>query len=441
MQRPFYAPEHSGLQADFYLLVLAAVYHADGLWGEASFDVYARQMPDRYGYLVLGGVSEAIESALRLGFSVEEIRWLWNQDVFARASEGWWNALENMRFEGEIRCMAEGSVVFPGEPVLRVTAPLPQAVLLETRILQALGHATAVATRAARLTQVAGGRKLFDFSSRRLPGQEAAMLAARAAIVGGFTGTTNSLAAAALEVPTMGTLSSGFLATYASDTAALEAFRVHFPEVGYVSLPEGDVVEAVLRLAPHRRAIRIVRLDEWDLDGNSRRLRGALNAAGMERTRILGSGALDEDRIAELVRRGAPVDMLAVGRSLVSGTAVDFCWKISEIARGPDREPVRHVGATAWPGPKQVLRFADHDLVCLDDEAEALAGEQGRPLLDTMVSYGERTVPEEPVQVARDRCAEQIAALPEDLRGCDAVGDWPVRQSPRLQALRSAPRT
>lgn len=434
MERPFFAPERSGLQADFYLLVLAAVYHADGLWGDATFDLFARQMPDRYGYLVLGGVCEAIESALRLGFTSEEIAWLRTQDTFANASEGWWDALENMRFEGEIRCMAEGSVFFPNEPILRVTAPLPQAVLLETRMLQAISHGTAIATRAARMTRVAGGRKLFDFGSRRLPGGEAALLAARAAMVGGFAGTTNTLAAATLEVPTMGTLSAGFMAAYGSDAAALEAFRVHFPNVGYVSLPDGDVVEAVLRLAPHRKAIRIVRLDQWDLDGSSRRLRGALDAAGMNRTRILGSGALDEDRIAELVRRGAPVEMLAVGRSLVqAGATTDFSWRLAEIARGPDREGVRHPGGSPWPGAKQVLRFPDHDLICLDEEAEALAGDLGRPMLEQLVSYGERNVPEEPVQVAQQRCAEQIAALPEVLRQSDAVVEWPIRRSPGLR--------
>lgn len=434
MERPFFAPERSGLQADFYLLVLAAVYHADGLWGDATFDLFARQMPDRYGYLVLGGVCEAIESALRLGFTSEEIAWLRAQDTFANASEGWWDALENMRFEGEIRCMAEGSVFFPNEPILRVTAPLPQAVLLETRMLQAISHGTAIATRAARMTRVAGGRKLFDFGSRRLPGGEAALLAARAAMVGGFAGTTNTLAAATLEVPTMGTLSAGFMAAYGSDAAALEAFRVHFPNVGYVSLPDGDVVEAVLRLAPHRKAVRIVRLDQWDLDGSSRRLRGALDAAGMNRTRILGSGALDEDRIAELVRRGAPVEMLAVGRSLVqAGATTDFSWRLAEIARGPDREGVRHPGGSPWPGAKQVLRFPDHDLICLDEEAEALAGDLGRPMLEQLVSYGERNVPEEPVQVAQQRCAEQIAALPEVLRQSDAVVEWPIRRSPGLR--------
>lgn len=436
MERPFYAPERSGLQADFYLLVLAAVYHADGLWGEATFEVFARQMPDRYGYLVLGGVCEAIDSCMRLGFGGEEIRWLRGLDTFANAAEGWWDALASMRFEGEIRCMAEGSVCFPNEPVFRVTAPLPQAVLLETRVLQAITHGTAVATRAARMAQVAEGRKLFDFGSRRLPGAEAAMLAARAAMVGGFAGTTNALAAATLDAPAMGTLSAGFLATYGSDAAALEAFRVHFPNVGYVSLPAGDVVESVLRLAPHRKAIRIVRLDHWDLDGSARRLRGALDAAGMERTRILGSGSLDEDRIAELARRGAPVELLAVGRSLVEGApSTDFAWRVAEIARGPDREPVRHPGASPWPGAKQVLRLDDHDLVCLDGEAEALVGERGRPLLEPFVVDGERAVPEEPVWVARQRCAEQIAALPEALRDNDAVGAWPIRRSEGVSRL------
>ncbi|MCB9762578.1 MAG: hypothetical protein H6739_22455 [Alphaproteobacteria bacterium] len=435
MERPYFAPDRVGLQTDFYLLVLAAVYHADGLWGEATFDLYARELPEGCGYLVAGGVVEAVEQALQLGFTAPEIAWMRGLDTFAKAPEAWWSALEHMRFDGEIHAVAEGTVVFPGEPVLRVTAPLVQATLLESRLVQTVGYGTAVATRASRIIEAAGDRKVFDFGSRRMPSGDAALLAARAAMVGGFAGTTNSLAAAVLGVPVMGTLSAGFSAAYGDDARALEAFRVHFPDVGYVSLPQKDVVEAVLELVPHRASIRIVRLDRRDLGRVSRRLRGALDAAGMERVKILGSGGLDEPRIAALEAEGAPVDLLAVGRNLSQEPPKSgMVYRLAEIWRGPDPEPATHTGASRWPGMKQVVRFHDHDLVCLVEELEdATAG--GRPLLEPVVLEGERVRPAPTLETSQARRAAAVAALPEGVRALNPTEAWPVRVSDRLAAL------
>ncbi|MCB9795437.1 MAG: nicotinate phosphoribosyltransferase [Alphaproteobacteria bacterium] len=432
MKRPFFAPEAVGLQTDFYLLVLAAVYHADGMWGEATFDLYARQLPEGYGYLVVGGIHEAIEGALKLSFTPKQIAWLKEVETFQRAPEAFWGALEHLRFEGEIHAAPEGSVVFPGEPILRVTAPLIQATLLETRLVQAVSHGVAIATRAARLTDAAGGRRIHDFGSRRLPGQDAALLAARAAMVGGFAGTTNTLAAAVLDAPVMGTLSAGFMAAYPSDGAALEAFRVHFPDVGYVELPQPDVVQAVIELARHRRNIRIVRLDHWDLGRVARRLRGALDASGMDRVRILGSGKLDEHRVRELTERNDPVDMLAIGSHLTaSPPQAGVAYRMAEIWQGPDPLPVTHKGGSLYPGVKQVYRCADHDLIALVEEAPP---PDCVPLLEPVVLRGERIDPVPPVAVSSALRAQELARLSPELRELGTRVAYPVRVSERLAA-------
>ncbi|MCB9744302.1 MAG: nicotinate phosphoribosyltransferase [Alphaproteobacteria bacterium] len=433
MQRPFFAPEAVGLQTDFYLLVLAAVYHADGMWGEATFDLYARQLPEGFGYLVVGGIHEAIENALNLSFSAEDVAWLRQLDTFANAPEAFWSALEHLRFEGEIHAAPEGTVVFPGEPILRVTAPLIQATLLETRLVQAVSHGVSIATRAARLTDAAGGRRIHDFGSRRLPGQDAALLAARAAMVGGFAGTTNTLAAAVYDAPVMGTLSAGFMAAYPNDAAALEAFRVHFPDVGYVELPQKDVVAAVLELAKHRKNIRIVRLDHWDLGRVARRLRGALDAAGMERVRILGSGRLDEARVRELTERNDPVDMLAIGSSLTSTPPAEgIAYRMAEIWQGPDPVPVTHQGGAKYPGVKQVYRCADRDLIALVEEAPP---PDCQPLLEPVVVRGERVAPIPPVAASSALRAQEVARLSPELRELGTRVAYPVHISEKLAAM------
>ena len=373
MQPPTTSAGLQGLQADVYQLVLAAVYHADGLWGEATFDLYARELPTGHGYLVVAGVEEALDAALNLQFSEEAIGWLQKQEYFRRASDSWWQSLRGLRFSGDIDAVREGEIVFPGEPILRVRAPLIHATLLETRLIQAVSHATAVATRASRMVDAAEGRRVFDFGSRRLPGPEAALLSARAAAVGGCHGTTYALAGLRYGLETMGTLSSSFLAAYESDSAALDAFRAHFPNIGYVELPDGDILDGVCRLEAFRDSVRIVRVDHWNLNGAARMVREALDKAGMERVKILGSGSLDEHRVQELSRNRAPVDMLAVGRRLSVGSGdpgTSMAYRLAEIGRGLGSEAVTRPGASTYPGRKQVVRGPHRDMICLEDEAE-----------------------------------------------------------------------
>ncbi len=421
------------MQVDFYLLVLAAVYHADGLWGEATFDLYPRQLPEDAGYLVSAGMHEAVDAALGMRFSPEEIAWLQAQPAFQKASPGFWSALEYFEFTGDIDALPEGTPVFPGEPMLRVTAPLVQATLIQTLLLQLVSHGTQVATRASRLAHAAQGKRLYEFASRRMPGPEAALLAARAALVGGFYATSNALAASALGVPPMGTLSDGFFAAYGSSSRALEAFSVHFPSVGFVNLPDGSPFEAVKSLEPYRELIRMVRVDSSNLGSESRMVRQALNRIGMNEVRILGSGSLDEDAIRGLILQKAPIDLLGVGKALVRPMdGVGFSYRLAEIWRGPDPEPCTHMGGARVPGRKQVLRQAEGDLVCHVDEEHLF---EGRPLLQPLVAQGERVRDLPPVQDSRQRCLDELEALPPEVRASPPDRPWPVRLSDRLSQL------
>ncbi len=436
MERPLTRHGLQGLEADVYQLVLAAVYHADGLWGEATFDLYARELPTDHGYLVVAGIEEAVDAALGLEFTPQALEWLGEQDFFRRAASSWWESLAHLRFDGDILAIPEGEIVFPGEPILQVRAPLIQCTLLETRLIQAVSHATAVATRASRLAEAAKGRQLYDFGSRRLPGPEAALLAARAAAIGGCKGTTYALAGALHGLQTMGTLSSSFLAAYDSDDAALDAFRSHFPNIGYVELPDGDILDGVRRLKPFADCVRIVRVDHWNLNGAARMVREALDKAGMGRVRILGSGSLDEHRVRRLAENEAPVDMLAIGRRLSVGSGdpgTSMAYRIAEIRRGGRPEPVTRPGAANYPGTKQVVRGPRRDVICFEDEAELVELEtDGRALLETVVRGGERLRPWAEVEEAATRRRLHLQGFPDEVRQLTHPSPWPVTATDRL---------
>ena len=424
------------MQVDFYLLVLAAVYHADGLWGDATFDLTLRGLPEGAGYAVAAGIHEAADAVRAMRFSEQDIDWLRGQKAFADASPGFWSALEYFEFSGDIEAVGEGTLVFPDEPILRVTAPLLQATLAQTLLLQNVGHATMTATRAARFVELAGGRRVYEFGSRRMPGPASALLAARAAYVGGCYATSNALAAADLDIPAMGTLSSGFFAAYGDDDRALEAFSIHFPRVGYVNLPDGSAFEAVRKLTAYKDLIRIVRVDSSQLDSEARMVRQALNRVGMSEVLILGSGSLDEDAIARLDRNKAPVDLLGVGKSLVRGLdGTGFSYRLSEIWRGTDPEPALHAGAAKIPGRKQVCRFEDHDTLCLASEEHEQVALGGAPLLQPLITGGERVGEVPPPRDGAERCAEGLARLPDGVRAWPATASWPVRLTDRLSQL------
>ncbi|MEE2751775.1 MAG: hypothetical protein VX519_10125 [Myxococcota bacterium] len=435
MDRPRFDSFHAGLHTDFYQLVLSAVYHADGLWGEATFDLYPRNVPDDYGYLVAGGVVEATDAALDLSFSDEDVEWLQSQEAFSNIARGWWESLRHFRFTGDIWSVPEGTVLFQNEPILRVTAPLAQASLLETRLVQAVSHGTGVATRASRVARIAGERRVYEFGSRMQPGAEAALRAARAAFVGGVAGTSCSLAGSLYEIPVMGTLSETYMAAYDDDPAALEAFRVHFPKVGFVALPSGDLVEGARALAPFKDDIRIVRVDHDDLGKVLPGVREALDSAGLAHVKILGSGSLDEQRLFDLVESNTPADFFGVGRHVAVGTGgsrVSLAYRLAEIYRGGSWEFVRRPGASAYPGRKQVVRGPRGDAICLESEAAGFEEQGGSLLLQPVVLRGERVAAVDDVQVSAARCATQLDALPPEVLRHVSPDPWPLQVSDGL---------
>ena len=430
-------PGRLGLQGEFYQYVLAAVYHADGLWADATFDLYARALPTGWGYFVAAGLGPVLDHLEALRFSDAEIDAIRRDPVFAKIKPSFFDFLKRFKFTGEIKAVPEGSVVFPSEPILRVTAPLVACTLIETRLIQLIASSTAVATRAARMVDVAGKRPILDFGSRRCPSPEAALLAARSAYIGGVAATTNALAAFELGIPSMGTMADTFLAAYGNDRLAYDAFRLHFPGLAHLSLPDDDPGDGVEQFARFKNEVASVRIDHDDLGRMSHTVRDALDRNGMKKVRILGSGHLDEHRIAKLVASKAPVNLFAVGRALAANgdLGMSMAFRIAEMTRGGAAAPVTRQGSSPYPGKKQIIRFSDRDLMCLDSEQTQHEHSGGRAILRVAMRAGVRMDDDPNLADVRQRRADDVKALPASVRKLDSPASWPVGVSDALAAL------
>ena len=416
------------------------MYHADGLWGEATFDLTVRDLPADLSHVVVSGVEDAIDAALQGRFTEEDITWLQAEPGFSKVPSTFFSSMRNFRFTGSIAAMPEGSIAFPGEPVLRVTGPLHQVGLLETRLLQWIGHGSGVATRAARLVEAAQGLPVVDFGSRRTANAAAAGAAVRAAWIGGCAATTNAHGARLHGLRPWGVMSDALITAYGDGRLAYEAYASLFPDHCHVNLPPGDVADAISRLAG--LPVEVVRLDSRDLNGESRALRAALDAHGLEGTRILGSGSLDAEAIRELRAADAPIDIFGVGEALIlghPGTRPRMSYRICELTRGVDPTPVSGAWAAPWPGIKQVFRFPDHDTIILDVESHGARSAGGRPLLSAFVDQGVRIRDRDDLQVIRDRSTSQRAELPTEAMGTGSAAPWEVRTSRMLQNMKGTP--
>ena len=438
MSSPRFSPGKPGLHAELYQLVQAAVYHGDGLWGEAVFDLSLRELPPDHGYAIAAGIEPAIDAVLDMRFGEEELAWLRALPMFAAVSTHFFESLANFRFTGDIRAVSEGTPIFPGEPLLTITAPLTQIGLIETRLLQRIGHATAVATKASRLCQAARGRGVVDFAARRCAGAQAAWDLARAASIGGCVATTYGAAAAGLGISPWAVASETLSAAYGADARALQALRLHFPGHCHVNLPSPDVRQAARMLRAMAEDIRTVRLADTDLAGTSRALRAALDAAGLHRTRILGTGSLDEHDIAAMVEAEAPIALFGVGTALATASASSgprLAYRMAEMQRGLELTPARGPGASQWPGRKQVVRLPDRDLLCLEAEHAASAWPEAEELLSPVVIGGQRVREEPSLDDLRRHCDVQLDLISTEARRLRDPEPWPVVPSAALREL------
>jgi nicotinate phosphoribosyltransferase len=422
-------PLSSPLLTDLYQLTMLQAYYEREMTGTAVFELFVRRLPPGREFLVAAGLEQALDFVEALRFRKEELDWIRGSGIFRPAFA---ERLKDLRFTGDLHALPEGTVFYPHEPILRVTAPMPQAQLLETRVLNLLHFQTIVASKAARVRLAAPGKGLIDFGLRRAHGAEAGLLAARASYLAGFDGTATALAAPRFGIPVFGTMAHSFIQAHDSEAEAFAHFAAAFPERAVLLIDTYDTVEGARIAVKATQNLKGVRLDSGDLDALSREVRELLDKAGQKKAIIFASGNLDEDVVARLVAAGAPIDSFGIGTAMTTSADypyLDAVYKLQEYAGRPRRK--RSTGKATWPGRKQVYRryAADGtlagDVVTLHDDVQS-----GEPLVSRVMERGLR-LPQPSLEESRKHCLRQLSLLPKAF-------PYPVEISPALRAAADA---
>ena len=435
----------SALCTDLYQLTMAAGYFHRGMRGAvATCEMFVRRLPSARRYLVAMGLEEVLDFLERLRFEADEIEYLAALPALRDAmTPDFRRYLAELRFTGEVWAAPEGTIVFENEPLVRVRAPLIEAQLIETFLLSTVNHATMVASKAARIVHAAGDAGVMEFGTRRTH-PEAAVDAARAACAAGCVGTSNVEAGLRFDLPVMGTAAHMWTMAHPTEEAAFESYVTVFPTATILLIDTYDTVrgaERAARVAKER--LRGVRLDSGDLLALSRAVRQVLDEGGCRSAKIVASGDLNEYRIAELRRAGAPIDLYGVGTELVCSVdapALGGVYKLVEIERDGVKSPIAKFSEAkaTLPGPHQVLRSRgadgrfERDVIVLEDEVAPPA----EPLLEQVFAGGKRLKPSERIASIQARVRAGLVSLPPHLLELDLAGaPYPVGVSARLAAL------
>ncbi len=431
----------SALLTDLYQLNMMQAYLDHGETKAAVFEFFVRALPARRGFLLAAGLQQALDFLENIRFPAAEIEWLKSTGRFG---DNLLDYLRDFRFCGDVHAMPEGTVFFANEPILRVTAPLPQAQFAESRLINILHLQTLIAAKAARVVLAAPGKLLVDFGLRRAHGAEAGLMAARASYITGFAGTATVLAGRDFGIPIYGTMAHSFIEAFADETAAFAAFAQSRPDNLVLLLDTYDTEAAarkVVALAPRLQAkgiaIRAVRLNSGDLVALSHRVRGILDAGGLADVTIFASGGLDEDAIAGFARVKAPIDGLGVGTSLTTSSdvpALDCVYKMQEYAGLPRRK--RSANKATWPGRKQVWRRYGPDGRMAGDLL-GLEGHDGdgEALIQPVMQGGRRLRPAPSLDDIRRHAKRELERLPEPLRRLEPGTTYPVEVADELVQL------
>jgi nicotinate phosphoribosyltransferase len=432
-----------GLLTDLYELTMLSSYFERGMEEMAVFEFFVRRLPEDRNFLLAAGLEQLVEYLEGLRFTSEEIAWLETTRLFPRA---FLDRLATLRFEGDVDAMQEGTAFFAEEPVVRVTAPLPQAQLIETRLINLLHFQTLIASKAARCVLAAGGRVLVDFGLRRAHGAEAGMLASRAAYLAGFTGTATVAAGRRFGIPLFGTMAHSFVQAHESEMDAFRHFARSFPSANTLLIDTFDTLRAARRVVDLARELRgsgieiqAVRIDSGDLGMLSRGVRRILDEGGCSGTQIFLSGGLDELTIEQLLADGAPADGFGIGTRLdvsADQPSLDCAYKLQEYAGRSTRK--RSSGKATWPGRKQVVRHRDPNGMLIRDEI-VLEGNvvHGETLLVPVMRAGRRSRQLPTLAQSRERARNEVALLPPPARSLTQSFRPTVHIAPAIVELAS----
>jgi len=435
-------PQDLGLFTDLYELTMAQAFYQQGMFAPATFSLFIRNYPANRGYLVSAGLEDVLDYLESLYFSPASLEYLRSTNMFAG---DFLEYLRGLRFTGSVRAIHEGRLFFVNEPVLEVTAPIIEAQIAETFIINQINLQTLLTTKAARCVWAAQGRPLADFASRRTHGTDAALKMARCSYIGGFQSTSNVLAAQRYGIPPSGTMAHSFISSFLSEKEAFRVYANTFPDRTILLVDTYDTIEGAWRAVEVAKEMEAeghrlvaVRLDSGDLDTLSRQVRHILDDSGLDYVKILASGGLDEYELEELVKNKAPIDLFGVGtRAGVSNDAPysDMAYKLVCY----DQRPVTKLSPdkTYLPGAKQVFRLRDRqgqfsrDVIAREDED--IPG--GEALLGLVMENGRRTGPSPNLNEIRERLVQDFERLDDHHKRLSSPPPYPVAVSPRLEQL------
>ncbi|MDH3451382.1 MAG: nicotinate phosphoribosyltransferase [Gammaproteobacteria bacterium] len=429
------------LLTDLYELTMLQAYAEHGLAATAVFEFFVRKLPRQRSFLLAAGLEQVVTYLEELSFTESDLEWLASEGHLNR---GFVDSLAEMRFTGDVDAMPEGSIFFADEPILRITAPIAEAQLVESRVVNILHLQTLIASKAARCVLAAPDRLLVDFGMRRAHGAEAALAAARASYLAGFSGTATVRAGQLYGIPLFGTMAHSFIQAHDSETAAFRAFAQSHAANCVLLIDTYDTLQGAAKVASianelAQRGIQIkaVRLDSGDLADLSRQVRRLFDEHDLARIGIFASGSIDEYRLSEFMAQQAPIDGYGIGTHLdVSADApyLDCVYKLQEYDGQARRK--RSTGKATWPGRKQVFRqYATDGTMQKDQLALVDCQCPGEPLLQPVLRNGRRFNDLPTIEQIREYAATQLERLPAAIKQLDAGHSYPVDVHEGLRRL------
>lgn len=435
-----------GLLLDLYELTMAAGYFKRKARARASFDLFVRRLPEHRSFLVAAGLENALKFLEKFSFTNQDIDFLKQTKIF---KDDFLHYLSALRFTGDVYALPEGTIFFPAEPVLRVSAPILEAQLVESYLLNVINLATTICSKAIRVVMAAKGKWVYDFSLRRTQGPDAGMAAARSSYIAGCSGTSNVLAGALYNIPLAGTMAHSFIMSFRDELESFRSYARTFPDSTTLLVDTYDykkgiqnAISVAKELEAEGHKLRAIRLDSGNLASISKLARSLLDAHGLRYVKILASGNLDEYKIEGLNRDRAMIDSFGVGTNMgVSSDApyLDVIYKLSQIddLEGNDY-PVMKLsqGKVTYPGKKQVFRIVNtrraylRDIIGLEGEKAA-----GKPLLEKVMANGKIVKPSPSIKNLRSFMRDNLKSLPAQYKKLQCKAVYPVLLSKGLKQL------
>jgi nicotinate phosphoribosyltransferase len=456
--------DYTATYTDQYQITMSQVYFHKGLKDEtAIFDYFFRSNPFKGGYAIFAGLEDFLKSVEKFCFNEKDLGYLQSQGM----DKQFLDYLENFRFRGKIYASIEGDLVFPNRPIISVEAPIIEAQLLETLLLNILNYQTLIATKASRMRLSAGNKKLLDFGLRRAPGA-GGYSAARAAVVGGFNATSNVRAGRDYDIPISGTMAHSFVQRYDDEISSFRDFAEIRPDDcvllvdTYNTLKSGvpNAIKVAKEMEERGEKLKGIRLDSGDLGWLAKKSRKMLDDAGLNYVKIAASNQLDEYVIKSLLDQGAPIDLFGVGTSLVTGrpdAALDGVYKLSYANHEPRLKLSENIKKINLPGKKQVYRLLNDDesfyggeVVTMADETDfnimihptepgkslSLGEFKKVPLLKKVMENGKRLTNPKKLTEIRDYSQQQLLKLPLEFKRFENPHIYKIGLSKKLKTKR-----